>query len=174
VKNPEMNLLDAIIAIPLVWGAWRGFRHGLIFEVLMIIGLILGLYLAFKFSGWVNDLLTEFLQSNHAIIPFISLAMIFLAVILMMVLLARFLEAILKITSLNLFNRLAGAAFGLFKWALVVSVILWSFKTLEPHWDFIGHDLKQKSILYQPILSTTSFITPVLEDIRTEFKELAE
>ncbi len=169
-----MNLLDAFIALPLFWGAWRGFRHGLIYEILMIIGLILGLYLAFKFSGWINKLLTGFLQSDHAAIPFVSFALIFVAVLLMMVLLARFLETILKVTSLNLFNRIAGAAFGLFKFALVVSVILWSLKTLEPHWDFIGQDLKQKSLLYQPVLSTTSFITPALEDIRAEFKEMAE
>ena len=46
-----MNYLDFIIAIPLVWGAYKGFQRGFIFEIAMIIGLVLGLYLAFKMSS---------------------------------------------------------------------------------------------------------------------------
>lgn len=54
-----MNFLDVIIAVPLVYGAYKGFQKGLLFEVAMIIGLILGVYLGFKFSGLVYDLLQK-------------------------------------------------------------------------------------------------------------------
>lgn len=169
-----MNLLDVIIAIPLLWGAYRGFKRGLIFEALMIIGLIIGLYASFKFSSLVQGMLKSFVTENSAILPFISFALVFAAVLLVMILFARFLEGILKIASLNLFNQIAGALLGIFKFGLVVSVVLWSFKALEPHWDFISSDMKNKSLLYEPVLKTTSFITPALDDIRKEFKEIAK
>lgn len=169
-----MNLLDVIIAIPLLWGTYRGFKRGLIFETLMIIGLIIGLYAAFKFSSLVQGLLKTFVQSDSAVLPFISFTFVFVAVLLVMILLAKLLENILKIASLNVFNRIAGAVLGLFKFGLVVSVVLWSFKALEPHWDFISSDMKNKSLLYEPVLKTASFITPALEDIKKEFKELAK
>lgn len=168
-----MNLLDVIIAIPLLWGAYRGFKRGLIFEVLMIIGLIIGLYAAFKFSSLAQGLLKNFIAEDSAILPSLSFALVFAAVLLVMILFARFLEGILKITSLHLFNQIAGTLLGIFKFGLVVSVVLWSFKALEPHWDFISNDMKKKSILYEPVLKTTSFITPALEDIKKEFKEIA-
>ncbi|MBL7927978.1 MAG: CvpA family protein [Bacteroidia bacterium] len=168
-----MNLLDVIIAIPLLWGAYRGFKRGLIFEVLMIIGLIIGLYAAFKFSSLAQGLLKNFIAEDSAILPSLSFALVFAAVLLVMILFARFLEGILKITSLHLFNQIAGTLLGIFKFGLVVSVVLWSFKALEPHWDFISNDMKNKSILYEPVLKTTSFITPALEDIKKEFKEIA-
>lgn len=169
-----MNLLDVIIAIPLLWGAYRGFKRGLIFEALMIIGLIIGLYAAFKFSSLVQGLLKNVVSDNSAILPFLSFALVFASVLLVMILFAKFLENILKITSLNLFNQIAGALLGIFKFGLVVSVVLWSFKTLEPHWDFISSDMKNKSLLYEPVLNTTSFVTPALEDIKKEFKEMAK
>lgn len=169
-----MNLLDVIIAIPLLWGAYRGFKRGLIFEALMIIGLIIGLYAAFKFSSLAQGLLQNVVAENSAILPFFSFALVFAAVLLVMILFAKFLEGILKIASLNLFNQIAGALLGIFKFGLVVSVVLWSFKALEPHWDFISSDMKNKSLLYEPVLKTTSFVTPALEDIKKEFKEIAK
>lgn len=169
-----MNLLDVIIAIPLLWGAYRGFKRGLIFETLMIIGLIIGLYAAFKFSSLVQGLLKNVVSENSAILPFLSFALVFAAVLLIMILFAKFLEGILKIASLNLFNQIAGALLGIFKFGLVVSVVLWSFKALEPHWDFISSDMKNKSLLYEPVLKTASFVTPALEDIKKEFKEIAK
>lgn len=169
-----MNLLDFIIAIPLVWGAYRGFKRGLIFEALMIIGLIIGLYAAFKFSGLVQGLIKNFVSENSVVLPVISFVLIFAAVLAVMILLARLLESILKIASLNIFNKIAGALLGILKFGLVTSIMLWSFKTLEPHWDFISSDLKSKSLLYEPVLKTSAYVTPALDDIKKEFHELAK
>ena len=47
-----MNFLDALIIAPLLWGAYKGFQKGLIFEIAMILGLIIGVYLGFKFRPY--------------------------------------------------------------------------------------------------------------------------
>jgi membrane protein required for colicin V production len=166
-----MNVLDIIIAIPLLWGAYRGFRRGFIFEIFMLIGLILGLYVAFKFSHLINGLVEKIVSPSSSVIPYLSFFMVFAAIIIIMVLLARLLEKILNIASLTIFNKIAGAIFGLLKFALIVSVILWLFKALEPHWNFINAATKKQSLLYEPVLKTSTFITPAFQDIKEEFKE---
>ena len=169
-----MNVLDLIICIPLLWGAYRGFRRGLIFEICMIIGLILGLYVAFKFSNLVNGLVSKFITSDGSAVHYLSFIIVFAAVLLIMIFLARLLEKILSAGSLNIFNKAAGAVFGIAKFALIVSVILWLFKSLEPYWNFINEDTKKESVLYQPVLKTATFLTPALQDIKKEFKELSD
>ena len=166
-----MNLLDIIIAVPLLWGAYRGFKRGLIFEIFMIVGLVLGLYIAFKFSGLINGWVGKITSADSAVIPYLSIIIVFAAILLIMVFLAKFLENILSTGSLNIFNKVAGAVFGLTKFALIVSVVLWLLKSLEPHWNFINQNTKKESLLYEPVLKTATFLTPALQDIKEEFKE---
>ena len=66
-----MNFFDAIILLPLIYGAWKGFQKGLIYEVAMIIGLILGVYLGFKFSGLVFDLLSNLIDDEGHLLHYI-------------------------------------------------------------------------------------------------------
>ena len=137
----------------------------------MIIGLILGLYIAFKFSSLINGLVAKMVAANSAVIPYISFIIVFAAILIILILFAKLLENILKSASLNILNQVAGAVLGIIKFALVVSVILWSFKSLEPYWNFINPSTKKQSLLYEPVLKTASFLTPALQDIKEEFKE---
>jgi membrane protein required for colicin V production len=166
-----MNLLDLFILLPLAWGAWKGFRRGLVFEVLMLIGLVLGIYVAFKFSGLLHGLVASLFHAEGAVIPVISFVVVFLTIMLVTVLLARLLESVLKATALQPVNKVAGAAFGVLKYALIVSVILWLLKGLDPYWHFINKDTRRESVLYKPILNVSAFIRPALDDIREEFIE---
>jgi membrane protein required for colicin V production len=166
-----VNILDIIIAIPLLWGAYRGFKRGFIFEIFMLIGLILGLYIAFKFSSLLNSWVSKIVSADSAVIPYMSFIIVFAAILLILILFAKLLENILKAVSLNALNQVAGAVLGIVKFALVMSVILWGFKSLEPHWNFINAATKKQSLLYEPVLKTASFLTPALQDIKEEFKE---
>lgn len=166
-----MNLLDLVIAIPLLWGAYKGFQRGFIFELAMIIGLVIGLYLAFKLSGLASGLLKNMVNSDSAVIPWVSFLIVLGIVLLIVILYAKLLERILKIADLNIFNKVAGALFGIFKFALVVSVILWGLKTLEHHFNFINQSTQKESLLYDPVLKTATWLNPAFQDIKKEFKE---
>lgn len=166
-----MNWLDLAIAIPLFWGAYQGFKKGIIFMVLMIIGMVLGLYFAFKFSGLVTGLLSTYIHASKAALPYIAFALIFAAIVLLVILLAKFLENILKSASLTSFNKVAGAILGVAKWALIISVLLWLLKSLEPDITLISPKLKKESLVYRPVLNFSTFITPTFEEIKTEFNQ---
>jgi len=166
-----MNWLDAVIAIPLIFGAWKGWKRGLIFEVAMIIGLIIALYLGFKFSGIVSGFLNEKFDSLRGVTPYLSFGLIVVVIILAFVLLAKLLEGILKLTALNLFNNIGGALFGLLKFGLVLSVLFWLIRSLEPGVKIIPAELKSHSTLYAPVLKIASSVQPLLQDVKSEFRE---
>ena len=164
-----MNYFDAIIIIPLLWGAWRGFQRGLIFEIAMIIGLVLGLYLAFKFSVLFEGLVAKHISSNG--VHYISFFLVFILVILIMVLLAKFLESILKAIKLNPFNKIAGALFGMLKFLLIVSIILTLFKPVDEQMKLLKPEWKEGSLLYAPVVKASQYIFPAMSDVREVFEK---
>lgn len=166
-----MNFLDLIIAIPLLFGAYMGFRKGFIYEMAMIIGLIAGVYLGFKFSGWMHGLLVNVFDDEGNLLHILSFFIVFGAIMIIFILYAKLMEAVLKIASLNLFNKVAGALLGLFKLALAVSVIFWLLIPLEGMVKVIPEKARKESLLYEYVLKTASFISPAVQDIKEEFRE---
>lgn len=166
-----MNLLDAIIAVPLLFGAWMGFKKGLIYEIAMIAGLVAGVYLGFKFSGLVYDLLKGIIPDEGNLLHILSFLIVFASIMLVFIFYAKLMEAVLKITSLNMFNKVAGAVLGIFKFALAVSVIFWLLIPLEKLVSVIPKKTRDESLMYGYILKTASIISPAVQDVKDEFKE---
>jgi len=52
-----MNYLDIILVLPLIIGAWRGFKKGFIIELFTLLALLVGLYAGIHFSDFVAGLL---------------------------------------------------------------------------------------------------------------------
>jgi membrane protein required for colicin V production len=166
-----MNFLDAIIAVPLIYGAWKGYQKGLIYEIAMLLGLLAGVYLAFKFSGLAQGYIRQWLPESGSWLPFISFIIVFGVILLIFIFYARLLEAVLKITSLNLFNKIAGLLLGIVKFTLAVSVIFWLLKPLEGKLNVIPDNSRKESLLYPLVLQAASFITPVMDDVKDQFRQ---
>ncbi len=166
-----MNFLDAIIAVPLIYGAYKGFQKGLIYEVAMILGLITGVYLGFKFSGFAYDMLKNVLPDEGNLLHFLSFLIVFGTILLIFIFYAKLMEAVLKITSLNMFNKLAGLVLGVIKFTLAVSVIFWLLKPLENFANIIPEKSRNESLLYKPVLKAASFVTPVMDDVKDQFRK---
>ncbi|HMR45872.1 MAG TPA: CvpA family protein [Bacteroidia bacterium] len=170
----SMNILDLFLAVPLLWGAYKGFTRGIIYEIAMILGLIAGLYVAFKFSGLVQGWIFQLVNKDSALPAWVGFFIVSGIIMAVFILYARLLEGILKAGDLNLFNKIIGGVFGLLKYALVLSVFLWLLKSLEPHLNFINTQTKKESKLYEPVLKTSTFLTPALQDIKNEFRQHIE
>jgi membrane protein required for colicin V production len=166
-----MNFFDAIICVPLIYGAYAGFQKGLLFEVAMILGLIIGVYLGFKCSDLVYGFLAKLVDASPTLLHVISFLLVLASILLIFIFYARLMEAVLKVTSLNFFNKISGAILGVVKFAVAVSVLFWLIKPFEGKVDVIPEKSRKESLLYPYILSTSSFITPVIQDVKEEFNE---
>ncbi len=166
-----MNWLDIVIFIPVIWGAYQGYKKGLVYMIAMIIGLVLGLYLAFKLDGWMSDFIREHTESNSKFIPYLSFFIILSTVILILVFFAKLLEQILKISSLNTFNKVAGAFMGAAKFAFIVSIVLFLLRNFEPAVTLLSPQVRDESFSYNYVKGFAAMINPALESIKDEFEE---
>lgn len=141
-----MNYYDIAAAILLLYSAWKGFSSGLIVSVLSLAGLIAGVYVALYLSGFARDFLSDNFNLQGIYLKTAAFALTFLAVIIGVHLLAKILEKILNAAALGPLNKVAGAAFGLFKGALIISVLLLVINT------FIGSNLMNKKVYEQSVV----------------------
>ena len=169
-----MNVLDIIITIPLLFGAYKGFTRGLIIEIASIIGLIAGIYCGVYFSEYAAGLIRQHFNLEGTMLQFASFTVTFLAVVIGVHLLGKILEKVAGLVALKLINKLFGAGFGLLKWAVIVSVLVVVVEAVDSKFGFIPKENKAKSILYEPISSITPLIIPAITDAVWFINQLEE
>lgn len=156
-----MNWLDIVLAIPLLWFLYKGFRNGLVIELASLAALILGIYAALHFSFYVQGYLEENFEIAENYLYIISFAITFLIVAIIVYLAGKIIHKVISIVALGFLNRLAGGVFGVLKAALVLSVILYFINGFNP--GLIKSDVRENSILYEPIESIVPLIIPRLD-----------
>lgn len=162
-----MNILDIILLIPLLWFAYKGFVNGLAIELASLLALILGIYLAYRFSVYVGYKIG--LNGKYAgIFAFI---ITFVAVVVLVHLLARIIDKAFSLASLGFINKLAGIVFGVLKIALVISIILYLINILDIKRLIISEKNRRESVLLQPLTKLAPLLFAGLkEDKKTETK----
>jgi membrane protein required for colicin V production len=157
--------LDILLAIPLLWAAYRGFKKGLVIELAGLAALILGIYSALHFSGFLSDWIKE--QWNYAgeYLPLIAFAGTFIIVILLVHLLGKAIEKVLDLVALGAMNKIAGALFNIAKVAIILSVMIW-FSGTWVKMEETDTTTSQESVLYPYIQGIAPVIIPPLMDSR--------
>lgn len=131
-----MSLLDWIIVIILVVSTLAAARSGIIVEVCSLGGLILGLLLA----CWNYQRLLPWVMAwgiDNAIAKVVAFIVIALGVMILAGLLGRIIRWSVRFVGLGWLDRLAGAAFGLVKGAVVVVVMLVALLAFVPRTSLI-------------------------------------
>ena len=153
-----MNYLDVFIAVPLIWGLYKGLTRGIIKELASLLGLALGIYGALRFSEQFHLLIQENTSIDESFIPIIAFAVTFLIIILMVRVLGLILDKIIKIVALGLISRMLGGIFGMLKMALITSALLLIVNSIDQQLEIIPKEQKKKALLYQPISEIIPFL----------------
>ena len=115
-----MTLLDIILAVPLCWLTFLGWKKGVVREAATLAGVVAGIWAAVHLSQLVATLLK--LSGENAIL--IAFFITFVGVLILVYLLGRSLERMLKTAHLSLANKLAGSLLGMAKALCVLAVVL--------------------------------------------------
>lgn len=150
-----MNFLDLLIAVPLGYLIYKGYKRGLIFTVSDLAGVVVGCILAVRLSNWFASLVG--LKGEGALI--ISFFVIFVAVIVLSKLLAKAVEGMVKLVHAGMLNNLAGALLGLLKGLCIVGVLLYLVTLADFHEKVLTRNTKESSVLYQPVVRTGGKLT---------------
>lgn len=164
-----MSILDIIIIIPLIYGAYKGFTKGLLRELTSLLAVILAITLGFKLMDLVIALIQPYLGENNQIVPLIAFVAIFVVVLILVNLLSKAVKKVLDMTLLGNVDDFAGAVLGILKWAFAMSMILW---LLDQAQIIIPKERTEGSILfpflmaYGPkLIDYVSIILPFTQDL---------
>ncbi|MFI5149852.1 MAG: CvpA family protein [Bacteroidia bacterium] len=171
-----MNYIDIIICVPVAWGLYKGFRKGLIIEVATLISLLGAVWVAVNFSDFISRMIREKLHWNNTYVPVISFVLLFIGVLAGVYALAKLIERSIDAASLGPVNKITGALFGAFKFALILSVLFFLIDAVEKSVPVFTSEKKSSSLLYKPIASIAPMVIPGLKDSRMvkAVKEKAE
>lgn len=119
-----MNILDFLILLPIAYFGYRGFRNGLIHEVLGIIGIVLAVFLTFHYMDEASAYIQPYFETNAGYVPFVAALLIFIGTLIIVNIIAQLLQKVLETIHLNILNRIAGLVFGALKCGIIISALL--------------------------------------------------
>ncbi len=158
-----MNNLDILLIIVLVLSMIEGFRKGFIEELAALVGLILGIWAALHFSGFVAQLLASQFDINSQYLPIFAFVGIFIGVVISTSILGSIAGKVIKAISLGWLNRLAGLFFGLIKGALILSILLIVFNKFDQELHLLPESTRAASRLYEPLREFAPSLFPFLD-----------
>ena len=163
-----MSYLDLIIAIPLAYGAVKGFRKGFVIEVASLASLILGVFIAIIVADIIGQIAVAIIDWDPNIVKIVAFIIAFALVVLVVHLLAKTIEKLIKIAGLNLFNRIAGLAAGFLKIAFFISVVLILLNNLSEKsgGKIISDERREESVLYSRLENFAHFVIPNKEFLK--------
>ena len=158
-----MNWIDFIIIALLAFGLIQGFIDGLIIEVAELVALVAGIWGAIHFSGWTAGKLEGWFDMQSAWTGIVSFAVTFLAIVIAVYLIGKMIDSLMKAISLGFVVKTLGAVFGVFKTALILSVIFVFLNTIDQKRHFLPSKTITSSFLYNPIADLVPSIFPIVE-----------
>jgi len=146
-----MNFIDYIILILAVAFIIDGYRNGIIISLASIAALILGIYIAVHFSNYLDTTLIEHVNPSKKWLPILSFCITFLLVVIAIILVAKLMEKLVDVVGMGFFNHLGGAALGLVKGIILVSILLFIATSLDPKGKWLTHEDKKESYFYKSV-----------------------
>ena len=159
-----MGILDIVFGVLLAYGLFKGLKNGFFVEIASVIALIAGIFGSIHFSYIASDYLNRRLDWDPSYIKITAFIGTFLAIVVVVHLLGKFLTRVADFAMLGFLNRLAGGVFGLVKVAVILGAVLIFLERahLPLHW--IEPEAFEKSIFYGPLKETGAFVfSKVLE-----------
>ncbi len=152
-----------VLMIPILWGAFIGFRKGLILQLASVAALILGVYGATHFSSFTAGKLTQYIDITQEWIGIIAFMLTFIGIIIGVYAWGKLLDKTLKMAALGIFIRLGGLLFGVLKYLLILCVLIYLFETVNLHFQIVENPLQEKSVIYRYIATYSEPVYDFLE-----------
>lgn len=159
-----MGFLDIVLCGLLVYGLIRGIWNGFFLELASFISLLIGVFLAIKFSYVMQSVLESHVSWNPKTIRITAFVLTFIIVVVGISVLAKTLTSVANFAGLGLFNKLFGGFFGVLKTILFVSIMLNLFQKINKNYSFAEKETLDQSLFYYPIQKVVAFIYPSIEE----------
>ena len=130
-------MLDFILGLVLAGLLVRGWTRGFVREVLDLVGLILGVWIAFRLSAPLGEFLSDRFGVSPEVAAIGAGIVLFVLFGVAMAVAARYLSKVMNLPGLTMINRVGGAAVAL-GWGIVILLVVLNLALvlpLPPSWD---------------------------------------
>lgn len=166
-----MNYLDIIIAIILFVFGYKGYRKGLIIEVVTLLAFAVGIYGAMHFSDFTAEHLQDFMEINPKYLNTIAFVLTFILLVILVNLIGRGMTKLVQAMNLNFFNKLGGFVFGAAKGVLLCSVLLMVLNNFQLI-GVVKSEVREQSKLYPYIEMTVPYVYRGFDLVKDYAKEV--
>jgi membrane protein required for colicin V production len=164
-------LIDIVFAILLIMACIKGFQKGLIIAVFSIVAFIIGLAAALKLSTVVASWLGNSVSVNTKWLPFISFALVFFIVILLVRWGARLIEKTFQLALLGWVNKIGGIAFYLALYTIIFSLFLFyteKIQLIQPSVIEASSTYSYLSPIGPKVMNSMGTVIPIFKDMFAE------
>ena len=153
-----MNLIDSICLIILIYGSYKGFKNGIVGEVLSFLGILLGIYLSKTYYLVIDEYLVTVFDSTNQLVSIISVILIFSVTIILSKILSKVITKALNVMALGLLNKLIGSLFGLLKYLLILCIITFIFSKVNDFFVLIETNTIEETQIFSKIQEINDYI----------------
>ena len=158
-----MATLDIILLICFIPGIIRGISKGFLEQALSLVGIVLRVWAAFKFSALVCGWLKPYLSLSETTLNVVAFALILVAVCLVVLIVAKLLTKVLEMSMLGWLDKILGLVFALVVNGLLLGVFVILFDTLNLKFGFVKPEVLDGSIVYTTLRDFCYLVFPYLK-----------
>ena len=152
-----MNWLDVILILPLIVGLVRGLMRGLISEIIAIVVVILGVLGAKLWAPPFSAFLIKQFAWPQGVCDVVAYTLLFLAVAIVLSILARLITRFMRAIHLGWANRLAGGVFGIAKYGILVLIAVFVMDRTNQSFHYLDDaPVVKTSVVYPQMVKVTN------------------
>ena len=154
-----MNYIDIAIIIILGTSMLFGFSNGFVKEISSIAAIVFWVLGAVKFSSFTVQKLYDFFDISGQYTGIAAFIITFVTIVVTIHFIGMIIGKFVKLAALGFLNKTLGAAFGLLKSALILSVVFYILNSIDAKRAFLPKEKIEQSTLYNPISDIVPTIT---------------
>ena len=160
-----MGITDIIILVCFIPAVIQGLRKGFVSQAISLVAIFAGIFLAIKFNGVLAPWLSGFIHADEKSIKVISFIVLIIAGILLMKFAGRMLTKLLDFATLGMANRIAGLAFALFEYAIIIGLAISLFDNLNSKLTLVDPQTLTDSPVYMYLKDFAGKVFPYLKEL---------
>lgn len=158
-----MGIFDIIVVIIILFFAYKGFKNGLIKELGSLVALIAGIFLAIRFSDFMDSIISNNTIIDSEYVPILSFAVIFIAVVVCVILFSKILDKFIKAIKLDWLNKLGGVFFSTAKTVLILGGLFFLVIQFNNNLGLLPDSFAQNSLMFNLLIDAFEFTFPYLD-----------
>ena len=160
-----MGILDIVLLLCFVPAIVQGIMKGFVQQVISLVAILAGAWLAFRFSSLIANWLSAYFTLDPKILNIIAFAIIVILAVLLIYWIGQLITKVIKIATLGWLNRVLGVLFAIAKTALILGLIVMVFESINGKFGLVSPEKLDDSGVYCFLRDSAERIFPYLKSL---------